>query len=223
MRPDWTSEHAQHEGNPVSQRPPTIAVLDYGMGNLHSVSRAIAKVGGTAKVTQDGAVLPAADALVIPGVGAFGACMRALEDRGLDRAIRGFVDTGRPVFGVCLGMQVLFKESDEDPEEGLAIVPGRCRKLPSNVKVPHMGWNTVDWSGEHPYIDGIPSGTRFYFVHSYAPDVIEGTTVGVTDYGRPFSSVVAKDNVFATQFHPEKSADAGLQIYASFVKAVSGR
>jgi glutamine amidotransferase len=190
------------------------------MGNLHSVSRAIAKVGGTAEVTQDAAAVPAADALVIPGVGAFGACMRALEDRGLDRAIRAFVGTGRPVFGVCLGMQVLFKESDEDPEEGLAIVPGRSKKLPSNVKVPHMGWNTVDWAGIHPYVDGIPDGTRFYFVHSFAPDVVEGTTIGVTDHGRPFSSVVAQGNVFATQFHPEKSSDAGLQIYESFVRAV---
>jgi glutamine amidotransferase len=193
------------------------------MGNLHSVSRAIATVGGIAEVTRNPEEVGGADALVIPGVGAFGACVRALTERGLDRAIHDFVGTGRPVFGVCLGMQVLFKESDEDPEAGLSIVPGRSRKLPSSVKVPHMGWNTVDWTGEHAYVDSIPSGTRFYFVHSYAPDVIEGTTVGVTDYGRPFSSVVAKDNVFATQFHPEKSADAGLQIYASFVKAVSSR
>ena len=204
----------------MSARPPTIAVLDYGMGNLHSVSRAIAKVGGTAEVTPDGATLLAADALVLPGVGAFGACMRALVDHGLDRAIRGFVDTGRPVFGVCLGMQVLFKESDDDPEEGLAIVAGRSRKLPSNVKVPHMGWNTVDWTGTHPYVEGIPDGARFYFVHSFAPDVVEGTTIGVTDHGRRFSSVVARGNVFATQFHPEKSSDAGLQIYESFVRAV---
>ncbi len=202
-------------------RTGSIAVLDYGMGNLHSVSRAIATVGGNAAVTHEPDDVAGADALVIPGVGAFGACVRALTDRGLDRAIHDFVGTGRPVFGVCLGMQVLFKESDEDPEEGLSIVPGRSRKLPPEVKVPHMGWNTVDWASSHPYVDGIPTGTRFYFVHSYAPDVIEGTTVGVTDYGRPFSAVVAKDNVFATQFHPEKSADAGLQIYSSFVKAVS--
>ena len=108
----------------------SIAVLDYGMGNLHSVSRAIAKVGGNAVVTRDPGEVVDADALVIPGVGAFGACVRALTEQGLDRAIHGFVDTGRPVFGVCLGMQVLFKESDEDPEEGLSIVPGRSRKLP---------------------------------------------------------------------------------------------
>lgn len=223
MQPYRSRDDAEHEGIAVSPRLRSIAVLDYGMGNLHSVSRAIATVGGNAEVTGAPDQVGDAAALVIPGVGAFGACVRALSARGLDRAVRDFVGTGRPVFGVCLGMQVLFKESDEDPEEGLSIVPGRSRKLPPNVKVPHMGWNTVDWSGEHPYVDGIPSGTRFYFVHSYAPDVIESTTVGVTDYGRPFSSVVAKDNVFATQFHPEKSADAGLQIYASFVKAVAGR
>ena len=202
---------------------PKIVVLDYGMGNLHSVSRAIETVGGSASVTANRRDIGNADALVIPGVGAFGACVRALAERGLDQAIRVFVESGRPVFGVCLGMQVLFKESDEDPEEGLSIVAGRSRRLPPDVKVPHMGWNTVEWSGSHPYVDGIPDGARFYFVHSYAPDVIVGTTVGITEYGRRFSSVVAHDNVFATQFHPEKSADAGLQIYASFVKAVAGR
>lgn len=202
---------------------PKIVVLDYGMGNLHSVSRAIETVGGSASVTANRRDIGNADALVIPGVGAFGACVRALAERGLDRAIRVFVESGRPVFGVCLGMQVLFKESDEDPEEGLSIVAGRSRRLPPDVKVPHMGWNTVEWSGSHPYVDGIPDGARFYFVHSYAPDVIVGTTVGITEHGRRFSSVVAHDNVFATQFHPEKSADAGLQIYASFVKAVAGR
>ena len=202
---------------------PKIVVLDYGMGNLHSVSRAIETVGGSASVTANRRDIGNADALVIPGVGAFGACVRALAERGLDQAIRVFVESGRPVFGVCLGMQVLFKESDEDPEEGLSIVAGRSRRLPPDVKVPHMGWNTVEWSGSHPYVDGIPDGARFYFVHSYAPDVIVGTTVGITEHGRRFSSVVAHDNVFATQFHPEKSADAGLQIYASFVKAVAGR
>lgn len=223
MQPDGPQNDPQHEGNPLIVGAPTIAVLDYGMGNLHSVSRAIEKVGGSAMVTAQRREVGDADALVIPGVGAFGACVRALSDRGLDVAIRDFVGTGRPVFAVCLGMQVLFKESDEDPEEGLSIVAGRSRRLPPDVKVPHMGWNTVEWSGSHPYVDGIPDGTRFYFVHSYAPDVIEGTTVGITEHGRRFSSVVAQDNVFATQFHPEKSADAGLQIYASFVKAVAGR
>jgi imidazole glycerol-phosphate synthase subunit HisH len=198
-----------------------IAVLDYGMGNLHSVARAIAKVGGRPVVTRDAGSLAMADALVIPGVGAFGACVRSLEALGLDRGILTFVATGRPVFGVCLGMQVLCTSSDEDPDAGLSIVPGRSRRLPSTVKVPHMGWNTVSWSAPHAYVEGIPDGTRFYFVHSYAPDVIDGATIGVTQHGRTFASVLARGNVFATQFHPEKSSDAGLQIYASFVKAVA--
>ena len=198
-----------------------IAVLDYGMGNLHSVARAIAKVGGRPEVVGDPASIATADALVIPGVGAFGACMRALVARGLDRAILRFVATGRPVFGVCLGMQVLCAASDEDPEAGLSILDCRSSRLPPTVKVPHMGWNTVSWTAPHPYVDGIPDGTRFYFVHSYAPDVIEGATIGVTEHGRAFASVLAQTNVFATQFHPEKSSDAGLQIYGSFVKAVA--
>ena len=165
--------------------------------------------------------LAMADALVIPGVGAFGACMRSLVALGLDRGILGFVATGRPVFGVCLGMQILCTSSDEDPDAGLSIVPGRSRRLPSTVKVPHMGWNTVSWSAPHAYVEGIPDGTRFYFVHSYAPDVIDGATIGVTQHGRTFASVLAQGNVFATQFHPEKSSDAGLQIYESFVKTVA--
>jgi imidazole glycerol-phosphate synthase subunit HisH len=200
---------------------PTIAVLDYGMGNLHSVARAIAHVGGRAVVTDDAEAIASAHALVIPGVGRFGACMRALTERGLDRTLRDVVASGRPVFGVCLGMQVLLEASDEDPEPGLAIVPGRSRRLPVAVKVPHMGWNTVTWTKEHPYVAGIPDGTRFYFVHSFAPDASNATTVGVTEHGTSFAAVVARENVFATQFHPEKSSDAGLGIYDAFVRAVA--
>jgi imidazole glycerol-phosphate synthase subunit HisH len=199
----------------------TIAILDYGSGNLHSVARAIAKVGGDPVVTADPDEVSGADAVVIPGVGHFGACMRAIADRGLDGVVHDVHAAGRPLFGVCVGMQVLFEWSDEDPETGLGLIPGGSRRLPSKVKVPHMGWNTVAWSGSHPYLEGLDDGERFYFVHSYAPDVIEGTTVGVTDYGRPFSAAVARDNVFATQFHPERSGDAGLAIYERFVKAVA--
>jgi glutamine amidotransferase len=180
-------------------------------------------VGGAPLITADPHEVGAAAALVIPGVGHFGSCMRAIAHHGLDQVIRDFHATGRPLFGVCVGMQVLFKRSDEDPEDGLTIIPGQSRKLPPNVKVPHMGWNTVDWSGTHPYTAGIPNRERFYFVHSFAPDVVVGTTIGVTTYGRPFSAVVAKENVFATQFHPEKSGDAGLQIYERFVKEVSAQ
>ena len=198
-----------------------IALLDYGMGNLHSVGRAVARAGGQPTVTGDPAVVREARALVIPGVGAFGACMRALAHRGLDDAIATFVTGGRPVFGVCLGMQVLFDGSEEDPEPGLGVLPGTARRLPAGVKVPHMGWNTVSTVGSHPYLDGVSDQTRFYFVHSYAPDAGVPSVVGVTEHGAPFASIVARDNVFATQFHPEKSSHAGLQIYASFVKAVA--
>ncbi len=198
-----------------------IAVVDYGMGNLHSVARAVERVGGTPHVTDDPVEVSKADALVVPGVGRFGACMRNLTRQGLDTAIRGFAASERPVFGVCLGMQVLFKRSEEDPEKGLGIIPGQARKLPPTVKVPHMGWNTVHWVEPHPYVEGIPNDTRFYFVHSYAADAVAGVTVGATDYGRPFSAAIAKGNVFATQFHPEKSGDAGLAIYEAFVKAVA--
>jgi glutamine amidotransferase len=197
-----------------------IALLDYGMGNLHSVGRALARAGGRPTVTTDPDGAGRARALVIPGVGAFGACMRALAGRGLDDAIVTYATSGRPVFGICLGMQVLFEGSEEDPEPGLGVLSGWVRRLPDDVRVPHMGWNTLTSVGSHPYLDGIPDGTRFYFVHSYAPDPDVRSTVAVTDHGRPFASVVAHDNVFATQFHPEKSSHAGLQIYASFVKAV---
>jgi len=198
-----------------------IAVLDYGSGNLHSVSRALAHAGGEPVVTGDPKRVAAADALVIPGVGHFGHCVRAIRDKGLDQAIAACVGTGKPVFGVCVGMQVLFEGSEEDPEVGLGILPGRSRRLPDDVKVPHIGWNDVTWQRTHPYVQGIPDGTRFYFVHSYAPDANEDT-VGVTEHGRRFAAVASRDNVFATQFHPEKSGEAGLAIYANFVKAVSG-
>jgi len=196
----------------------SVAVLDYGMGNLHSVSRALEKVGAAVEVTADGDVARRADALVVPGVGHFGACMRALASRGLDDVVRLAASSGTPLLGVCLGMQVLFERSEEDDTDGLGVLPGGSRTLPGDVKVPHMGWNDVEWVRPHPYVAQLPSGTRFYFVHSYAPDVIDRITVGATEYGRRFSAVVARDNVFATQFHPEKSGDAGLQLYETFVK-----
>ncbi len=200
-----------------------MAVLDYGTGNLYSVLRAIERVGGTAEITEDAEAVSRATALVVPGVGNFGTCMRSLAHHGLDRAVRDFAGTGRPLFGISLGMQVLFEGSDEDDVEGLGLIPGRSRKLPPTVKVPHMGWNSVTWFGRHPYLAGIPDRRRFYFVHSFAPDVVEGITVGVATHGRPFSAAVAHGNLFATQFHPEKSGDAGLQIYENFVKDVISR
>jgi glutamine amidotransferase len=216
-RPRWRS---QHEGNAVGTVA-EIAVLDYGSGNLHSVSRALAHAGGEPVVTDDPSRIAAADALVIPGVGHFGHCVRAIRAKGLDRSIAEAVGTGKRVFGVCVGMQVLFEWSEEDPEVGLGVLPGTSRRLPGGVKVPHIGWNEVAWRRTHPYTEGIPEGTRFYFVHSYAPDANDDT-VGVTEHGRRFAAAASRDNVFATQFHPEKSGEAGLAIYANFVMAVSG-
>jgi imidazole glycerol-phosphate synthase subunit HisH len=199
-----------------------IAVLDYGMGNLHSVFRALQRVGGDAEVTDDPARVAAADALVVPGVGHFGACMRGLAHHGLDDAVRAFAASERPLFGVCVGMQVLYEGSEEDPEPGLGVLPGRVRRLPANVKVPHMGWNTVEPAegAESSVISELVDGSFFYFVHSFAPDRSEGT-VGTTTYGRTFSSVVVLGSVFATQFHPEKSGDAGLALYGAFVRRVA--
>jgi imidazole glycerol-phosphate synthase subunit HisH len=202
----------------------TIAVLDYGSGNLHSVSRALEHVGGEALVTGDPAEVAAADALLIPGVGHFGQCVRALRITGLDGTIQDFVGTGRPVIGVCVGMQVLFETSDESDEPGLGVLPGRVRRLSDRVRVPHIGWNTVEWSRlphEHPFLMGLDGEPMFYFVHSYAPDAGNDFAAGTTHHGRAFTSVVAKENVFATQFHPEKSGDAGLRLYENVVKAVA--
>lgn len=197
-----------------------IAVLDYGMGNLHSVLRAIQQVGGNAEVTDDFDTAAKADALVVPGVGAFGACMSALSTSGFVPLIHDFADSDRPLFGVCLGLQVLFEGSDEDPDPGLGVLPGRVKRLPDTVKVPHMGWNEVVFDVEHPYTRHLDDGERFYFVHSFAADVSQ-FTVARTDYGTNFSAVVARGSVFASQFHPEKSGDAGLSIYEAFVKEVA--
>jgi imidazole glycerol-phosphate synthase subunit HisH len=197
-----------------------IAVLDYGSGNLHSVSRALSRAGAEVTVTSSRDDVSRADAALIPGVGHFGHCVRAIRSAGLDTTIKELVASGRPVFGVCVGMQVLFDGSEEDAgTPGLELVGGTVRHLPSSVTVPHMGWNSVEWTGHHPYTEGLDDRSWFYFVHSFAP-VVGTDTIGITTHGASFTSVIARDNVFATQFHPEKSGDAGLRLYANFVKAV---
>ncbi len=198
----------------------TIAILDYGMGNLRSVARAIVHVGGKARITDDLDAALGADGLVVPGVGHFAACMRNLRQGGLDAVVKEFAASGRPVFGVCVGMQVLFEGSEEAPGvPGLGMFEGVSRRLGAGgVKVPHMGWNTVVWNRPttHPYVMDVPS-TWFYFVHSYAP--WSRDAVGSTPYGDlMISSVVARANVFATQFHPEKSGAWGLKLYRGFVE-----
>lgn len=188
------------------------------MGNLRSVARAVERAGGRPHVTADPGEVMGADALVVPGVGAFGACLANLRGAGLDEAVRRFVATGRPVLGVCLGMQVLFDWGEEGPAEGLGVLPGKVRRLPGEVKLPHMGWNEVRWTADHPLLAGIASGTRFYFVHSYVCVPEEDIVVGKAAYGRPFAAAVARANVFGTQFHPEKSGEPGLEIYRNLVR-----
>jgi glutamine amidotransferase len=199
-----------------------VAVLDYGMGNLRSVAKAIERVGGEAMVTAEPREVIRADALVVPGVGAFGACMANLREAGLDRVVQQFHAGARHVLGVCLGMQVLFDVGMEGgAHQGLGILPGTVVRLPQDVKLPHMGWNEVTWTRDHPLVAGIPSGTLFYFVHSYACLPEGDVSVGETEYGVRFTAAVATDNLFATQFHPEKSGDPGLEIYRNLVKELS--
>ena len=200
-----------------------IAVLDYGMGNLRSVTRAVQHAGGRVRLARSPKEVDGATGLIVPGVGAFGACMSNLAAQGLDAAIVSFAASGRPVLGVCLGMQVLFEWSEEGEVDGLGLLAGKVRRLPSlpSVKVPHMGWNEVRWTRAHPFTEGLAQGTRFYFVHAYACEAAPEITVGETEHGIRFAAVVAQDNVFATQFHPEKSSRDGLVIYEAFVGAVA--
>jgi glutamine amidotransferase len=198
-----------------------VAVLDFGMGNLRSVAKALERAGAVPVVTGDPAAADRSDALVVPGVGAFGACMEGLRSRGLDRLVRDYVGSGRPVLAVCLGMQVLFEHSEEGDARGLGLLAGRVVRLPSSVTVPHMGWNDVSWTRAHPLVGGLDDGTRFYFVHSYVCLPEEDVAVGETEHGVRFSAAVASGNVFATQFHPEKSSHDGLEIYRNLVKAAA--
>lgn len=196
-----------------------IAILDYGFGNLRSVQRAVERVGGRPEITSEPATVERSDALIVPGVGAFAACVGSLRSTGLDRVVLDYAATGRPLVGICLGMQVLFDWGEEGAVDGLGLLRGKVRRLPEGLTVPHMGWNEVAWTRPHPLVKGIPSGTPFYFVHSYVCDPEEeGLVLGQTDYGGPFGAVVARGNVFATQFHPEKSGEAGLRIYENLVR-----
>jgi glutamine amidotransferase len=198
-----------------------VAILDYGMGNIRSVSKAVDRAGGRPLVTSDPGEAAGADAMVVPGVGAFGACMEGLRERGLDRAVLEFAEGARPLLGVCLGMQVLFERSEEGDATGLGILRGGVVRLPSDVKVPHMGWNEVEWTSRPLLVEGLNGDVRFYFVHSYACVPEEPVTVGETEHGVRFAAAVARDNLFGTQFHPEKSGDAGLRIYENLVRAAA--
>lgn len=197
-----------------------IAVINYGAGNLHSVSKALERVGANICVTSDPAVVGRSDAVVLPGVGAAADTMSGLRRAGLVDAIRGAAQSGRPFLGVCIGLQVLLTESDEDGGSAcLDLVPGRVERLPAGPKVPHMGWNTVALQRSHPLFAGIPDNSYFYFVHSYAAHPSEPADVlGLTEHGVPFCSALSRNNVVATQFHPEKSGPLGLRIYENFAR-----
>ena len=195
-----------------------LVVIDYESGNLRSVAKALESIGVSPIVTGDASQIASADAVVLPGVGSGPAAMDALWQRNLVEPIRECVASGRPFLGVCLGLQLLLDRTEEGGANCLGSVAGRVRRLPDGLKVPHMGWNSVRFKREHPVFKGIPQDSHFYFVHSYyaAPDD-ETWVAGTTDYGVPFCSIYAKDNVVATQFHPEKSGRMGLRIYQNFV------
>jgi glutamine amidotransferase len=201
----------------------TIAVIDYEMGNLRSVQKALERVGATAVVTRDPEVIMGASAAVLPGVGAFGTCMDNLSRYGLIEPVKVFVASGRPFLGICLGMQLLFDESEEfGPVRGLGILPGKVVRFAADPtgkrKVPQMGWNALTIKQRAPHLAGLRDGAEVYFVHSYYPVPADPAVVATTtDYGGDFASSVWQDNVFACQFHPEKSQAIGLQILANFV------
>ena len=200
-----------------------IAILDYGAGNLRSVAKALETVGGTPTLTDDPAIFGQADGLVVPGQGSAVDAMRNLERLGLVEPLKQYVASGRPFLGVCLGEQIIFESSEEGPGVTcLGLVPGAVRRLPGGQKVPQIGWNTVRFRRSHPLLEGVPDESYFYFVHSYYVDPSDPSdVVGETDYGVTFASVVARGNVFATQFHPEKSAGIGLRIYRNFARLVA--
>jgi len=199
-----------------------IVVVDYGAGNLASVVNALERVGAPAVVSRDPAALDEADGVIVPGVGAAADTMRHLSELGFVPRLRATIERGVPFLGICMGLQVLLEVSYEGGEHRcLGIVPGVVRRLPEQVTVPHMGWNEVRLRRPHPLFAGIPDGTDFYFVHSfYAEPSDDAWILGETDYGVRFASVLARGNVMATQFHPEKSGQWGLRLLANFVAIV---
>jgi glutamine amidotransferase len=201
---------------------PLIAVLDYGIGNLRSAEKGLERAGADARLTSDRAVIERAAGVVLPGVGAFGRCMAALRESGLEPIARDAVASGRPFLGICIGMQMLFDRSEENPDTpGLGVVPGAIRLLPEDVKRPQIQWNVLDVVRPSPLLDGLEHKTWVYFVHSYAPVPDDPDTVIATcEYGGTVVAAIEAGNVFATQFHPEKSGAAGLRLLSNFVDLV---
>lgn len=211
-----------------------IALIDYGMGNLGSVEKALRAVGCEPVITGDRRVLEEADGLVLPGVGAFddcmagladerGECLEGLADKGLVGPLKELVASGKPFLGICLGLQMLFETSEEGRRPGLGIFPGRVERFKHSLKIPQIGWNQVWLKQDVPHFAGVPDGSWFYFVHSYYvvpedPSIVATTT----EYGYEFCSAIWKDNVFACQYHPEKSQEVGLAVLANFRRLSEG-
>ena len=199
-----------------------VAVVDYDAGNTLSVTRALEKVGAKVELTPDPERVLAADAVVLPGVGAFGDCVRKLRQRGMDDACLEAFRSGKPFLGVCVALQVVFEASEESPGvEGLGLLPGRVVRFEGeDLKVPHIGWNELSLVRDHPVLEGL-NGEAFYFVHSYYPEPADaGDLVAETEYGVRFCSAAGRENLVAVQFHPEKSSLAGLKLYENFLSWV---
>lgn len=197
-----------------------VVIVDYGAGNIRSVARAVAHVDGAPVVSADPDDIDRAEALILPGVGAAADTMENLRSRNVIGPVMEYIAAGRPFLGVCMGLQALLDWSEENGgTDCLGVLPGKILRFSSEGrKVPHMGWNTVEWTREHAITEGIPSGSAFYFVHSYHPTVDDpALALGMTEYGVTFPSAVGRDNVVATQFHPEKSGETGLRLYSNFL------
>ena len=201
-------------------RPP-VAVLDYGVGNLHSAAKALDRAGADVRVVPTVEEAAGAAGLVVPGVGAYGACLSGLASAGGAAAVARWLEGGRPLLGICVGMQLLFEASEEGPvSDGVGVIAGKIRRLTGPVKIPHIGWDEVAVRPGSRLFAGLRDGTRFYFVHSYAPEPDGVAVAAVCDYGGRFAAAVEQGNLFGTQFHPEKSGAAGLALLANFVTEV---
>jgi glutamine amidotransferase len=195
-----------------------ICILDYGMGNLRSVEKALEHVGAAATIANDAATIQAAEGLILPGVGAFPKAMRRVRELGLDELLEERRAGGVPILGICLGLQLLFDSTTElGGAEGLGLLPGPVTELDADgLKVPHIGWSPVRWERESRLVEGIDSETPFYFVHSFAPRPGSGDVLGTAAYGARFACAAERGNVFGVQFHPEKSSSAGLRLLSNF-------
>ena len=214
---------------PRTYHPPVIALIDYGSGNLRSAQKALLKVGADVRIARKPEELDGARAVVLPGVGAFDDCVHALQKQELLEASRKFIQSGRPFLGICVGYQALFERSEEfnSCAAGLGVFQGKVVRFTEKpgLKIPQIGWNQLELARpECPLFRGIPAGSYVYFVHSFFPEPLDPSIVAArTTYGQPFASAVWRDNVFATQFHPEKSQNVGLQLLKNFVELVAGK